>query len=70
MPWITQDPTGQVCPDFAGETYVTMRQAMMTSGHLSDTDAAEHWYALHGDEHESAQNAKQGSSASGKTLNT
>ena len=29
-----------------------------------------HWYALHGDECESAQNAKQGSSASGKTLNT
>jgi len=29
-----------------------------------------HWYALHRDECESAQNAKQGSSASGKTLNT
>jgi len=28
------------------------------------------WYALHGDERESAQNAKQGSSALGKTLNT
>jgi len=28
------------------------------------------WYALHGDERESVQNAKQGSSASGKTLNT
>ena len=28
------------------------------------------WYALHGDEHESVKHAKQGSSASGKTLNT
>jgi len=26
------------------------------------------WYTLHGDERESAQNTKQGSSASGKTL--
>ena len=41
MPRITQDPTGQVCPDFAGETYATVRLAMTTGGQLTDADAAE-----------------------------
>ena len=45
---------------------------IMTFSHVADhvLSVATHWYALHGDERESAQNAKQGSSASGKTLNT
>ena len=41
MPRITQDPTGQVCPDFAGETYAAIRLAMMTGGQLTDANAAE-----------------------------
>ena len=41
MPRITQDPTGQVCPDFAGETYAAVRLAMTTGGQLTDADAAE-----------------------------
>ena len=41
MPRITQDPTSQVCPDFAGETYATVRLAMTTGGQITDADAAE-----------------------------
>ena len=41
MPHITQDPTGQVCPDFAGETYAAVHLVMMTGRQLTDTDAAE-----------------------------
>ena len=37
---------------------------------LIDGGWLDHWYALHGDERESVKHAKQGSSASGKTLNT
>ena len=41
MPRITQDPTGQVCPDFAGKTYAAIQLAMTTGGQLTDADAAE-----------------------------
>ena len=41
MPRITQDPTGQVCPNFAGETYSAIWLAMMTGSQLTDADAAE-----------------------------
>jgi len=44
MPRITQDPTGLICPDFAGLTYATMRQAMTMGGHLNDAEATE-WLA-------------------------
>ena len=41
MPRITQDPTGQVCPDFAGETYTAIQLAMTTGRQLTDVDTAE-----------------------------
>ena len=51
MPRITQDPMGQVCPNFSGETYTAIQLAMMMGGQLNDTDAAEHlitvWNQMH-----------------------
>ena len=52
MPHITQDPTGQVCPDFAGKTYAAVHLAMMTGGQLTDAYTAEclviAWNQTHG----------------------
>ena len=41
MPQITQDPTSQVCPNFAGETYAAVRLAMTTGGQITDKNAIE-----------------------------
>jgi len=41
MPWITQDPTGLICPDYTGQTYAAVRLAMSTGGQLNDAGAVE-----------------------------
>ena len=51
MLWITQDPTGHACPNFASLTYATVRLAMTTGGQLNGAGAAEQlataWNQMH-----------------------
>ena len=51
---IDQDPTVQVCPNFAGATYAAVRQAMTVSRQISDPEAAQRlitaWNQTHNQE--------------------
>ena len=51
MPWINQDPTNVVCPDFAGEAYAAIRLIMVNNGQVENGQAAEQltaaWNQMH-----------------------